>query len=267
MAGPKPDFFVTPVDLGERRALRQEKIRALHFIAAYLVAVKHHLRAELGTSYPDFDGLLPDYFLKYDHELANVHEHTGAWESPVDTSGTTTPHPTRIRDVGTSQTTCADQRTPLLKDHHHIVHFPWCVRIIILRTASKFDNVHSIPPPQALSLPLMFGRFSYVVYHLLTLFPTHSIAHELTRLVHGFQCKGYLDAVGPAGELHGCVVRFGAKLTARAVRRQWREHAVSSAFIADAPFPSKRTHPTGSRGWSGSLRRQVHGVLDCLLVF
>lgn len=147
------------MDLGKRRALREEKIRALHLIAAYLVAVKHHLRAELGTSYPDFDGLLPGHFTKYDQETTNVHEHTGAWESPVNTSGTATPHASRIRDVGTSQTIYANQRTPLLKDQHHIVHFHKCARIIFLRTAPKFDNAHSVSSPHALPLPLMSSRF------------------------------------------------------------------------------------------------------------
>jgi hypothetical protein len=127
---PKPGTVTASADLGESRKVREEKIGGLRLIAAYVVAVKHHLRAEPGIDYPDFDGLLPGYFLRFGHETTNVHEHSGAWESPIDTTGTT-PHPTRIMDVGTSKTNDVDQRTPLMKDQHHIVHFHSCASTIL----------------------------------------------------------------------------------------------------------------------------------------
>ena len=48
---------------------------------------------------------------------------------------------------------------------------------------------------------------------MLTLFSTHSIAHELTRLAHNFKRKGYLDTVGPAGGLSVGIAGLSGKLT------------------------------------------------------
>jgi hypothetical protein len=124
---PKPGSVTSSVDLNEHRALREEKIVALRLIIAYLFAVKRHLRAEHGTDHPDYDGLLPEYLSRFDYETSNAHEHTGPMESPVVMSGNVTPHPTRLRGISTSQTVDVDQRTPLLKDQHHIVHFHPCV--------------------------------------------------------------------------------------------------------------------------------------------
>lgn len=121
----------SPEDLAkDHQVLREEKIRAMNLVTAFLVGVKHHLRSEPGSHHPDFDGLLPDYFSRFDHETTNQHEHTGDWETPNHNSGASTPHPTRIRDVGTSQV-YPDHRTPLLKDQHHIVHFHPCVLVKI----------------------------------------------------------------------------------------------------------------------------------------
>lgn len=115
--------------IAEHQALRESKIRALNLIAAFLFGVKHHLRAEPGFNYPDMIGLLPEDFSRFNHETANNHEHSGGWETPGH-SGAVTPHPhapshpTRIRDVGTAQVReYHEERTPLLKDQHHIVHF------------------------------------------------------------------------------------------------------------------------------------------------
>ncbi|KAJ1678449.1 hypothetical protein EV182_004029, partial [Spiromyces aspiralis] len=41
-----------------------EKKLAIRFIMAYTIAVKHHLRGEMGTDYEDFDGLLSEEFLR-----------------------------------------------------------------------------------------------------------------------------------------------------------------------------------------------------------
>lgn len=105
--------------------LREEKIRTLHLIAAFLIAVKHHLRAEPGIHHSDYIGLLPGYFSRFDEETSNVHEHSGEYASPTRTSGSSTPSgpiPPRLRGVGTAEN-LVTQRTPLLKDQHHVVHF------------------------------------------------------------------------------------------------------------------------------------------------
>jgi ion channel-forming bestrophin family protein len=148
---PKPGNVTTSADLGENRKVREEKICALRLIAAYVVAVKHHLRAEPGIDYPDFDGLLPGYFLRFSHETTNIHEHSGAWESPVDTTGATTPHPTRIMDVGTSKTNDADQRTPLMKDQHHIVHFHSCALHLQYHSCTQDLTISTVYGPPMLS--------------------------------------------------------------------------------------------------------------------
>ncbi|KAF8311239.1 UPF0187-domain-containing protein [Clavulina sp. PMI_390] len=151
--------------LAEHQALRQDKIRTLNLLTAFLFAVKHHLRGEYGTNHADYAGLLPREFTRFNHETANQHEHAGEWQTPGN-SGNATPaplHPTRITDVGTTHVQeYTDERTPLVKDQHHIVHF------------------HPYSTPNALSMPLI-------------------IAHEITRSLHGYRKKGYLDLVGPAG--------------------------------------------------------------------
>jgi len=145
------------------QTLKEAKIRTLNLVAAYLFALKHHLRNEPGIHHEDLNGLLPEHFSKYDVETSINHSHSGEFSSPLSISGQESPVVVpRIKDVGTSQTTFVNQRTPLLKDQHHTVHF------------------HSYSAASSLSLPLI-------------------IAHELTRAIHRFRLDGCLDTVGPAG--------------------------------------------------------------------
>lgn len=120
---PKPSSSGTTTPVIDHATLREDKIRTLHLIAAFLVAVKHHLRAEPGIHHSDYVGLLPGYFVRFDEETSNVHEHSGEYASPI--SGASTPNgpiAPRLRGVGTTENV-ATQRTPLLKDQHHVVHF------------------------------------------------------------------------------------------------------------------------------------------------
>ncbi|KAF9519826.1 hypothetical protein BS47DRAFT_998920 [Hydnum rufescens UP504] len=145
-------------------SVREHKIRALHLVSAFLFAVKHHLRNEVGVHYDDMAGLLPESFSKYDiasSAASMTPEHAGGFESPL-TSGHESPVVTRVTGASHHQSS-SDQRTPLLaKDQHHTIHF------------------HPYAPPSQPSLPLL-------------------IAHELTRIVHRFRAQGCLDSIGPPG--------------------------------------------------------------------
>ncbi|ELU44632.1 Bestrophin domain-containing protein [Rhizoctonia solani AG-1 IA] len=52
-------------------SLRAEKERALKLMVAFVVAVKHHLRSEQGVEHPDYLGLLPPDFSKFDNRGFN----------------------------------------------------------------------------------------------------------------------------------------------------------------------------------------------------
>lgn len=116
------------------RALREDKVRVLNLIIGYFYAVKHHLRHETGLHHPDMAGLFPEDFSRFDHETSNH------FTAPIrdGAAGDINPPPIapRIKGVGTAST-YPDQRTPLLNDEYHTVHF------------------HTFPDVNSQSLPLM----------------------------------------------------------------------------------------------------------------
>ncbi|CAE6433349.1 unnamed protein product [Rhizoctonia solani] len=176
-------------------SLRTEKERALKLMVAFVVAVKHHLRSEQGVEYPDYLGLLPPDFSKFDNRgfnksgkhgnrdysrlndstainipgkngQASGHSH-GLSSSVGDMDATLVPgsvprSPHRITFLGNKGAAPDPERDPLLGGEATTVEF------------RPYDTRKSLP------MPLI-------------------IAHELTRLIHKFRRSGMLDTIGPAG--------------------------------------------------------------------
>jgi hypothetical protein len=129
---PQPHFTTPSLNA---RTLREEKIRALNLVTAYFYAVKHHLRREPGLHHSDMVGLLPSGFQRFERETLTTHDAFTTSTNGTYTE-TATPGDSRIKGVGTS-TIYPDQRTPLLNQQDHIIHF------------------HSLPSAESQCLPLM----------------------------------------------------------------------------------------------------------------
>jgi len=111
--------------------LKEEKIRALKLLLSYAYAVKHHLRGEVGTDWPDYKDVLPLNFARFD-EIGFGRTKNRVYSSI--NSGTTTQ---KARIVHDDLVTDASPTTPLLTDSHHTVEF------------------HAYPEPMSLPLPMV----------------------------------------------------------------------------------------------------------------
>ena len=136
---PPPDHNM----ITSKESLRELKVRALRLTVAFLYATKHHLRDEHGVNHDDLRGLLPDSLSKFLQSSNITESQSPSCASPETVSGRNSPvhagRP-RILDVGTSKT-FVEERTPLMKDQSHIIHF------------------HEYPSSLPLPLPLMLvGR-------------------------------------------------------------------------------------------------------------
>ncbi|KAF8579457.1 hypothetical protein K439DRAFT_1654555 [Ramaria rubella] len=144
--------------------LKQQKIRALKLLLSYAFAVKHHLRGEDGTDWPDYKDVLPSSFARFD-QIGYDHTANGSYSSIAvgNKDGSVGKKGSRRSKVwSSSQAVVTDATTPLLTDSHQTVEF------------------HPYAADLCLPLPMV-------------------IAHEVTRMLYKFKRLGYLDVIGPAG--------------------------------------------------------------------
>jgi len=129
--------------------LHERKVEALHLALAFAYAVKHYLRGEDGIDYPDYNGILPASFARYDetgYNTSNREQSIGPYEgtsSPKDSissggkgssSSESAPERTnatkRVRPKRSKQKLQVEPsvNTPLLSGNHRIVEFhPYAV--------------------------------------------------------------------------------------------------------------------------------------------
>ncbi|CAE6515561.1 unnamed protein product [Rhizoctonia solani] len=176
-------------------SLRAEKERALKLMVAFVVAVKHHLRGEEGVEHPDYLGLLPPDFSRFDNRGFNKSGKHGTRDYTRLGVSTAIDVPSRNGDAsGHSQglsTSAGDMEATLVpgsvpRSPHRITFFgnkgaapnperdPLLGREVTTVEFRPYDARKSLP------MPLI-------------------IAHELTRLIHKFRRSGMLDTIGPAG--------------------------------------------------------------------
>lgn len=160
--------------------LRKHKADTLRLCLSFVFASKHYLRGEDGINYPDYHGVLPASFARFDEIGYNTQRKTSSGiysatsndvivpgrDGSRSQSGRNSPDgkpdaTKRIR-VKRSKPQLTDISTPLLQDTHRTIEF------------HPFADEASIP------LPLM-------------------IAHELNRIIYGYRRDGFLETVGPAG--------------------------------------------------------------------
>ncbi|KAH7916005.1 Bestrophin, RFP-TM, chloride channel-domain-containing protein [Hygrophoropsis aurantiaca] len=157
--------------------LHRRKVEALHYCIAFVVAVKHYLRAEDGIEHEDYAGLLPASFSRFDAFGFGTRRSSPA-ESYFATQSLPSPHPgsggqtsvdatKRIKSKRSKKNVAgagaSGSTTPLLAKSHQTVDFQ--------------------PPytdPLSMPLPLI-------------------IAHELSSAIFRFKREGLLETVGPAG--------------------------------------------------------------------
>lgn len=138
-----------PTSKSSQSQLHEQKVEALHLALAFAYAVKHYLRGEDGIDYPDYDGILPASFARYDetgYNDSNRGQSTGPYEgtsspksgisssgkgSSPSESGSERPNATkRVRPKRGKQKLQVEPsvNTPLLSGNHHIVEFhPYAV--------------------------------------------------------------------------------------------------------------------------------------------
>lgn len=129
-------------------SLRRRKIETIHLCLSFAYAAKHYLRGEDGVNYPDYIGVLPPSFAKYDSVQGysvnarrndspgrnpGTRQGTVSSENPYGTeslvaSGTVTPD--TLRNDATkrvrakrSKTVLPSEATPLLGASHRVVDF------------------------------------------------------------------------------------------------------------------------------------------------
>ncbi|CAE7078958.1 unnamed protein product [Rhizoctonia solani] len=176
-------------------SFRIEKERALKLMVAFVVAVKHHLRGQEGVDYPDYIGLLPPDFSRFDNRGFNKNSRHGNRDysgligpPPIDVpyrNGNTSSHTQGLStSVGDMDATLVPGSIP--RSPHKITFF---------------GNKGAAPEPER--DPLLGGESTTVEFRP---YDTRKslpmpliIAHELTRLIHKFRRSGTLDTVGPAG--------------------------------------------------------------------
>jgi hypothetical protein len=121
----KGKTLFTPDSSLEGDNLRVEKIRSLKLLLSFAIAVKHHLRAEYGTEFPDFVGVLPSNFGKY-NALGYSNADSPAPEISRDATlidPVTSPASGSQKRLHGSQASEPDAKTPLLQDDHHTIDF------------------------------------------------------------------------------------------------------------------------------------------------
>ncbi|KAL5636060.1 hypothetical protein ACGC1H_004770 [Rhizoctonia solani] len=175
-------------------SLRIEKERALKLMVAFVVAVKHHLRGEEGVDYPDYIGLLPSDFSRFDNRGFNKSGRHGNrdYSGLNPTSAINIPnHGDASGHAQGSSTSAGDMDATLVpgsvpRSPHKITFFgnkgaaPDTERDPLLRGESTTVVFRPYDTRKALPMPLI-------------------IAHEMTRLIHKFRRSGVLDTIGPAG--------------------------------------------------------------------
>ncbi|KAJ1310336.1 hypothetical protein OPQ81_007075 [Rhizoctonia solani] len=176
-------------------SLRIEKERALKLMVAFVVAVKHHLRSEDGVDYPDYIGLLPADFSRFDNRgfnKSNKHgtrdytrlRETSAIPIPGNNANASGHAQGLSTSVGDMEATLVPGSVP--RSPHKITFFgskgaaPGPERDPLLRGESTTVEFRPYDTRKSLPMPLI-------------------IAHELTRLIHKFRRSGTLDTIGPAG--------------------------------------------------------------------
>lgn len=119
--------------------LKLQKVRALKLLLSYAFAVKHHLRGEEGIDWPDFEGVLPAGFARFDElgfdQTANTSYcsiSSGNKDASLGRNGTKLP----------SQSVVTNATTPLLTDSHQTVEF------------------HAYADQLSLPLPMVYGYIS-----------------------------------------------------------------------------------------------------------
>lgn len=167
--------------------LKAEKSRAMRLCVSFAFAVKHHLRAEFGTDYPDLLGVLPAEFARFDETGWDRTYHggegnygategtPGSHNRPLDEEAGQQPqlhhHASGRIQVTGSQATISNSQTPLLAGNDRRVEH------------------HGYPTSESFPLPLI-------------------ISHELTRTLYKWKRSGTLETVGPAGAIIYTTARY-----------------------------------------------------------
>jgi len=99
--------------------LKEQKIRTLKLLLSYAYAVKHHLRGEDGTQWPDYKDVLPPNFARFD-EIGFDRTENRFYSSI--TSFARGPNQ-KARIVEDQLIANTGPTTPLLTDSHHTVQF------------------------------------------------------------------------------------------------------------------------------------------------
>lgn len=179
-AAAKYSTNITPAQLYRR------KVEALHLALAFAYAVKHYLRGEDGIDYPDYHGVLPASFARYDetgYNTLNLRQSASLYDS-VTWAGNS-----REASVAPSGRVSPSESTAAKPDPTK--------RVRAKRSKQKLQV-----EPSA-NTPLLFGNHSAVEfqpYSSETSIPLPLIiAHQLSRLVFRFRRDGFLETVGPAG--------------------------------------------------------------------
>jgi ion channel-forming bestrophin family protein len=115
--------------------LKLQKVRALKLLLSYAYAVKHHLRGEEGTDWPDYEGVLPADFARFDElgfdRMANSYSSVTSRQKDASLGK-------KVRKIP-SQPVVTNSTTPLLTDSHQTVEF------------------HAYADQLSLPLPMVYG--------------------------------------------------------------------------------------------------------------
>ncbi|KAG5354176.1 hypothetical protein C0989_003689 [Termitomyces sp. Mn162] len=191
----------TPTTNTTASQLRHRKIEAVKLALSFAFAAKHYVRGEDGTRCDDYVGVLPPSFARFDEVGFNL-EHTSTPMAYPATgecsnvqecrSGSSTPDhkpdaTKRVRHKRSKQNTFVSgsvtPATPLLGSAHRTIDF------------------HAYADEASFPLPLMsVHHIDYIIAVTYTL-TLCRIATELNRILFNFRKEGFLETIGPAGEL------------------------------------------------------------------
>lgn len=105
--------------------LKQQKVLALKLLLSYAFAVKHHLRGEDGTKWPDYEDVLPTGFARFDQ--IGYDRTTNTSYSPASSAQSKSPSISRKQSakdqMWNPHTSLPNSQTPLLVDSHQTVEF------------------------------------------------------------------------------------------------------------------------------------------------
>ncbi|KXN83487.1 hypothetical protein AN958_01332 [Leucoagaricus sp. SymC.cos] len=162
--------------------LHRHKVDCLRLALAFAFAVKHYLRGEDGIDYPDYQGVLPASFARYDETGYNTAQNRQS--NLYDTTLTSYSRASSIGPSGRASPESMASRPDATK------------RVRVKRSKQRLVD------PTA-STPLLAGSHRTVEFHpyaVETSLPLPLIiAHQLSRLVFRFRRDGLLETVGPAG--------------------------------------------------------------------